>query len=171
MTPSTSNSGSGGGHVLGHVSLFQDIKHLPEALSGFEKIMKAEKYPKGHVLIKQGDAGHEFYVLLNGSVSIEKATAEGDSYKVAVLTGEHHAAFGEGGLIEGEARSATVSCLSEVECLVLRREEFNQFAVAQPQFALPVLKRIALILMSRLNQTSNDLMLLHKALMSEIRSS
>lgn len=169
MNPSTSNAQAG--QVLRDVSLFQDIKHLPEALIGFERIMKPMKFAKGHTLIKQGDAGHEFFVLTNGQVSIEKVTAEGDRYKVAVLTGEHHAAFGEGGLIEGEARSATVSCDTDVECLVLHRDEFNHFAVSQPHFAMPVLKRIALILMSRLNQTSNDLMLLHKALMSEIRSS
>lgn len=169
MSPSTSNSQAG--QVLRDVSLFQDIKHLPEALIGFERIMKPMKYAKGHTLIKQGDAGHEFFVLTSGQVSIEKVTAEGDRYKVAVLKGEQHAAFGEGGLIEGEARSATVSCDTDVECLVLYRDEFNHFAISQPQFAMPVLKRIALILMSRLNQTSNDLMLLHKALMSEIRSS
>lgn len=169
MSPSTSKSEAR--HILYDVSLFQDVKDLPEALVGFERIMKPKKFEKGHVLIKQGEAGHEFFVLLRGQVSIDKMTAEGDLYKVAVLNGEHHAAFGEGGLIEGEARSATVSCDTDVECLVLHRDEFNQFAVAQPHFAMPVLKRIALILMSRLNQTSNDLMLLHKALMSEIRSS
>ncbi len=169
MNPSASKSPSR--HVLAQVILFQDIKHLPEALNGFERIMKPVRFAKGHILIRQGDAGHEFFVLLRGQVSIEKVTTEGDCYKVAVLNGDHHAAFGEGGLIEGEARSATVTCDSEVECLVLHRDEFNQFAVEQPHFAVPVLKRIALILMNRLNQTSNDLMLLHKALMSEIRSS
>jgi CRP-like cAMP-binding protein len=168
MNPSTSNFTD---NVLHDVSLFQDIKDLPEALLGLQKIMKSQKYSKGHVLITQGDEGHEFYVLLKGQVNIEKVTPEGDHYKVAVLHGEHHAAFGEGGLIEGEARSATVTCDTDVECLVLSRHEFNHFSLAQPHFALPVIKRIALILMNRLNQTSNDLMLLHKALMSEIRSS
>jgi CRP-like cAMP-binding protein len=157
--------------VLHDVSLFQDIRHLPEALLSLQKIMKSHKYAKGKVLISQGDAGHEFFVLLKGQVSIEKLTPEGDRYKVAVLRGEQHAAFGEGGLIEGEARSATVTCDTDVECLVLSCQEFDQFSLTQPHFALPVLKRIALILMNRLNQTSNDLMLLHKALMSEIRSS
>ncbi|MGZ3742386.1 MAG: cyclic nucleotide-binding domain-containing protein [Pseudobdellovibrionaceae bacterium] len=168
MNPSTSSSTSS---VLQNVSIFQDIKHLPEALLSLEKIMKPRKYSKGHVLITQGESGQEFFVLLNGQVSIEKDTPEGDRYKVAVLKGDQHSAFGEGGLIEGEARSATVTCDTDVECLVLSCQEFAQFSLAQPQYALPVLKRIALILMSRLNQTSNDLMLLHKALMSEIRSS
>lgn len=158
-------------NVLQNVSLFQDIKHLPEALVCLQKIMKAHKYSKGQVLITQGEAGHDFFVLLKGQVSIEKVTREGDHYKVAVLRGEQHAAFGEGGLIEGEARSATVTCDTDVECLVLSCQGFEQFSKDQPQYALPVLKRISLILMNRLNQTSNDLMLLHEALMSEIRSS
>jgi CRP-like cAMP-binding protein len=156
--------------VLKAVSLFQDVKDNSEALNALESIMRAQKYNKGHVLIRQGDAGDEFYVLTKGQVCIEKTTAEGDNYKVAVLKGDQHAAFGEGGLVEGEARSATVKCETEIECLVLSRNDFNQFALKFPQHALPILRRIALILMSRLNQTSNDLMLLHKALMSEIRS-
>lgn len=144
---------------------------MPEALESLQAIMKTQTFSQGHVLIKQGDAGDVFFVLTRGQVCIEKTTAEGDRYKVAVLKGESHAAFGEGGLVEGEARSATVTCESDVECLVLTRNDFNQFSVKSPQYALPVIKRIAHILMSRLNQTSNDLMLLHKALMSEIRSS
>ena len=78
-------------------------------------------------------------------------------------------ALGEGGLIEAEPRSATVKMDIDSQCLVLTRDAFAKFGDAHPDWALPILKKIATTLMGRLRQTSNDLMLLHKALMNEIR--
>ena len=82
-----------------------------------------------------------------------------------------HPAFGEGGLMDGEVRSATIVCESPVDCLVLTKSDFDAFCARSPQYALPIFRKIAKSLMARLNQTSNDLMLLHKALMDEIRNS
>lgn len=167
MTPPTHDENA---HLLEQVSLFKGIRGNTVALNEIEKRMSVKKYPRQHVLIEQGHEGHEFFVLVSGQVSILKKTSEGDLYKVAVLTAEQRAAFGEGGLIEGEARSATVICETDVECLILTRQHFNDFSQKHPEFALPILKQIAINLMNRLNQTSQDLMLLHNALMSEIRS-
>lgn len=157
--------------VLKAVSIFADIKDNEEALSLLTGMMKNQKFPAGHTLIEQGTNGDEFYVLCDGNVSIFKKTPEEDRYKVVVLSHQSHPSFGEGGLMEGEIRSATIICDTPVECLVLARKDFESFCRQSPQFALPVLKKIAQSLMGRLNQTSNDLMLLHKALMDEIRNS
>lgn len=156
--------------ILGQVALFSDIKNNPEALDMLAKMMQRKNYAKGAKLIEQDSAGDEFFVLVSGSVSVSKKTPEGDAYKVVVLHHSQYPSFGEGGLMEGEVRSASILSETDCECLVLSRTKFDEFCRTAPQYALPVFKKISQALMMRLNQTSNDLMLLHKALMDEIRS-
>lgn len=157
--------------ILRNVNLFADVKDNPEAMALITGMMKAKSFPAGHVLIEQGTSGNEFFVLVRGTVSVSKKTAEGDGYKVVVLDHQNHPAFGEGGLMDDEVRSATILCETPVDCLALAKADFDLFCSRAPQFALPIFQKIAKSLMARLNQTSNDLMLLHKALMDEIRSS
>ena len=88
---------------------------------------------------------------------------------LAILKGDMTPALGEGGLVASEARSATVVCDKPSTCLVLHRTRFEAFAGSYPHWAIPILKKIATIVMSRLKQVNYDLMLLHKALMDEIR--
>ena len=157
--------------ALKKVSIFSDIKDNPAAMGIVVHMMEMKNYSAGSLLTVQGKEGSEFFVLINGTVSISKNTPEGDSYKVVVLKHDNYPSFGEGGLMDGEVRSATINCDTPVECMVLSKVKFNEFCDKNPQFALPVFRKIAQGLMLRLNQTSNDLMLLHKALMDEIRGS
>ncbi len=156
--------------VLKRVNIFVDVKENNEALQWLSKIMDHKVFRKDDVIIREGDEGAEFFILTKGSVCISRQTPEGDSYKVIVLNSSNNPAFGEGALIGGEKRSATVSAESDCECYVLSQSKFTDFSVKFPHYAYPILKRIAQNLMGRLTQTSHDLMLLHKALMDEIRS-
>jgi CRP-like cAMP-binding protein len=155
--------------ILARVGLLAGLKNSPEALIFLASIMKPKSYEAGHELIKEGELGDEFFVLIEGQVSIYKNTPEGDIYKVAILKSDVTPALGEGGLIDAEPRSATVKCDVASKFLVLTRHDFSKFSDTQPQWAVPILQRLSLNLMSNLRKTSNDLMLLHKALMSEIR--
>ncbi len=155
--------------VLSRVGLLAGLKGNSEALHFLASIMKLKSYEPNHVLLKEGELGDQFFVLVEGQVSIYKNTPEADIYKVAILTSEMTPAIGEGGLIEAEPRSATVKCDQACKFLVLTREDFSNFSVTHPQWAVPILQRLSLNLMSNLRKTSNDLMLLHKALMNEIR--
>ncbi len=155
--------------ILAHVPLFSELKSFPQALDFLASLMTQKKFEQGHLLLQEGHLGDEFFILLEGRVAIKKKTPEGDIYKVAILTHESHPALGEGGLIEAEPRSATVEVEIPSAFLVLNRENFLKFSAEHPEWAVPILKKIAGALMGRLRQTSQDLMLLHKALMHEVR--
>ncbi|MES3037205.1 MAG: cyclic nucleotide-binding domain-containing protein [Bdellovibrionota bacterium] len=156
--------------ILKKVGLFSELHGNEKALTYIKEQMTFKQFPVGHTLIQQGAKGTELYVMVEGQVSIFKKTPEGDAYKVAVLNGNSAPAFGEGGLMEGEVRSATIVCDTEVSCFILTREVFNIIGEIHPEFAFPIIKKIASNLMKTLGQTSHDLMLLHQALMNEIRS-
>lgn len=155
--------------VLRKVSVLAGLKDNTKALEALAELMALQDFAAGSTLIEEGELGDQFFVLLSGQVSVYKRTPDGDSYKVAILKSEITPALGEGGLIEAEPRSATVKTDIPCVCLVLTREAFSRFCDLHPDWALPVLKKISVTLMVRLRQTSHDLMLLHRALMNEIR--
>ena len=157
-------------HFLEQVSIFSEIANDPQAIKSISTMMTRQHFAKNEIIIEQGTSGNECYVLIEGQVAVHKKTPDGDSYKVVVLSAKDHASFGEGGLMDGEVRSASIIAESSVDCLVLNKKDFAEYCKSSPQYALPIVKKIALSLMARLNQTSFDMMLLHKALMTEIRS-
>lgn len=159
-----------GSHILSRVPLLRGLKDKPDALAALAQIMIPKNFSAGHTLLKEGEKGDEFFVLIEGQVSVYKNTPDGDSYKVVILKADVTPSLGEGGLIDSEPRSATVKCDVDCKCLVLNRYDFSKFADQYPQWAVPILQRLALNLMATLRKTSQDLILLHKALMNEIRS-
>jgi CRP-like cAMP-binding protein len=151
------------------VSLFCDLKDEREALRKLSESMEEKVYAPGDAMISEGETGCELFLLVSGKASVYKSTAEGDHYKVAVLDSAHHAFFGEGALLDSDARSATIKADTECHCLVLKRAGFDAFGEEHPQWALPVLHRIARAVMARLRKSNGDLMLLYNALVAEIR--
>jgi CRP-like cAMP-binding protein len=90
----------------------------------------------GEVLIRQGDYAREFFVIVEGLAEVVR-----DGRHVATLgPGEF---FGEGGLIEGPERSATVRAVTEIDLLVLGRREFSEMMHSTSTIAEGVLAAAA----------------------------
>jgi CRP-like cAMP-binding protein len=71
----------------------------------------------GQVLTREGDTGHEFFVVVDGS-----ATASIGDRRIADLGPGSF--FGELALLDGGPRTATVTASSPMNLLVLSRREF-----------------------------------------------
>ncbi len=155
---------------LSRVHLFTDIKEQPGALKELALLVKVRKFHRGSFIISEGQTGEEFFVLVEGQVSIFKSNPDGDQFKVAILKSESTPALGEGGLIESDTRSASVICDQECVCLVLTGADFRKFCAEHPEWAVSVLMKISMTLMGRLRSANQDITLLYKALMNELRS-
>src|SRR3954453_8188236 len=94
--------------LLSEVSLFEDIKGSQGALRDLASMMEIRLFKPDEDIIHEGETGTEMFLLVEGQASVYKSTAEGDPYKVAILTAEKHPFFGEGGLLDSDARSATI---------------------------------------------------------------
>lgn len=154
---------------LKKVELFKDLAHNEEALKALSSVI-TEKFFRPRVdIIQESTEGTEMFILIEGKAAVYKTTPGGDLYKVAILNGEHRIAFGESGLIESEKRTATIKSEDECHCLVLDRHAFEIFSQNHPAWALPIYRRIATSIMTRLRKTNDDMLLLYNALVSEIR--
>jgi CRP-like cAMP-binding protein len=90
---------------------------------------------EGHVLVREGRPGREFFVLVDGTV---KVTAKGR--KIAELRGGDW--FGEIALLTKVPRTATVTTTSAVRALVVTDRSFRRVVETMPSIALKVLATV-----------------------------
>lgn len=154
--------------VLRSVSLFEDVKSTPGAIEALAAIMSMRTFATGVAILREGERGHELFVLLEGNVSVIKKTPAGEEFSVARLTGALNVFFGEGAILDEDVRSATIVAQSPCVCLALSREDFINYAQQHPTWALPVVMRIVRVVMGRLKKVNADMMLLYHALMREV---
>ena len=79
-------------------------------------------YEPGEVIVRQGDPGDHFYLIVSGTVEVVRERSSGAQTVLAQLgPGEY---FGETALLTGGRRTATVRCLTPVDVLALGRDDF-----------------------------------------------
>lgn len=154
---------------LSTLNLFEDIKHIPEALAHVAGMMRQQTFSVGTEIFKAGDRDDRMFCLMNGEAEVTKVTLDGDRFQVAVLNSSNGAIFGEGALLDADSRSATIKAVTECVCIILDRANFQKFCQERPEWALPVLNRIAWSVMDRLRRLNGDFALLYHALVKNIR--
>lgn len=92
--------------------------------------------PAGRTLVKQGDVGRECFVLVDGSVKVER-----NGRKVATLG--PGAYFGELSLLDKGPRTATATTEEDSTVLVLGPREFSAVLDEVPQLAHKLLAALA----------------------------
>jgi CRP-like cAMP-binding protein len=91
---------------------------------------------KGTVLTREGRVGHEFFVLIDGSVTVTK-----NGRKLADLSGGDW--LGEIALLTKAPRTATATATSAVTTLVIVDREFRRVVAEMPSIAMKVLTCVA----------------------------
>jgi CRP/FNR family cyclic AMP-dependent transcriptional regulator len=106
-------------------------------------------FPKNTVLIHEGDSGDALYIVLSGRVKVYASNAQGREFAIAFHgPGEY---VGEMTL-DGGVRSASVVTIDPTVCAVVHREQFREFILKNPDFALHLIEKLIL----RVRATTED---------------
>lgn len=95
----------------------------------------------GEYLFHEGDAGHEMFVIQEGSVRITKHHTHGGEVELAVL--ERGDFLGEMSLLEGLPRSADARAVGPAQVLVIGQGGLLLRIRRDPTFAFELLKRLS----------------------------
>jgi CRP/FNR family cyclic AMP-dependent transcriptional regulator len=90
---------------------------------------------EGRVLVREGQPGREFFVLVDGAVRVSR-----NGRTVADLGAGDW--FGEIALLRGGPRTATVTALTPIRVLVLTDRAFRRVVETMPPIALKVLASV-----------------------------
>ena len=97
------------------------------------QVVNQVHFEPGDFIIRQGDVGDQFYVIVSGEVDVFKEMPSGEKAHLARLgQGEF---FGESALLTGRRRNATVQASSRVDLMCMGRDEFNNLAGAWLKFS------------------------------------
>jgi CRP-like cAMP-binding protein len=120
--------------LIRRVPLFSNCsrKELGEIASIADEI----DFEEGRHLIREGDRGREFFVLLEGTAGVTK-----DGKKLNSL--EAGDFFGEIALVSRVPRTATVTTSSPVRALVVTDRAFRTLLDRSPELQIKVLEALA----------------------------
>ncbi len=86
--------------------------------------MRAKRFARDEVVFHRDDPASHLYVIVAGTVKIALPDENGREVVVAIERGGDE--FGELALFDDSPRSATVTALTETECLLLARKDFME---------------------------------------------
>jgi ATP-binding cassette, subfamily B, bacterial len=113
---------------LRQIALLRDLDET--TLGDVARRFVAERAPAQRAVVREGEAGDRFYLLVRGRVEVVKRDAAGESRTIAVLESGDH--FGEIALLRDVPRTATVRTLTPCLFLTLHRDQFLQFVERSP---------------------------------------
>jgi len=97
------------------------------------------RYEDGHLLLRQGEVGHEMFVLLEGEVEV--LVEKGDSTTTVATLGPGEF-LGEMALFDGERRSATVRAKGDVRALTVDRRNLLSRITEDPTLAFRLIRSL-----------------------------
>ena len=120
--------------ALAEVLLFSGCNK--KELASIASLATEVDVPSGKILAKEGSAGREFYVILDGKASVSIGGRD-----VATLgPGDF---FGEMALLDQGPRVATVTAVTPMEVAVLDPREFSTLVEEHPGVARKILRGLA----------------------------
>ncbi len=154
--------------VFKKIFLFQDLEdnEIQQVLNRTHP----RNFPAGDAILQEGETGDSLFIMGQGDVEITKALTlvlDEDTPKEKVmirLKAEDGVCFGEMALLENEARSATVTALTDCSLLELHQQEFLALIRENPQMGLKILLRLAQMLSRHLRKSNQDVVKLTTAL-------
>jgi CRP/FNR family cyclic AMP-dependent transcriptional regulator len=115
--------------ALAHCSIFSGLSR--GELMELAKMTEDLEVEEGKALTREGQSGSEFFVIVDGEVSVTK-----DGQEIRKMgPGEF---FGEIALLEDMPRTATVTAKTPLRFFVLTRQAFRSLLAHQPEIAQKV---------------------------------
>src|ERR671918_2027299 len=110
--------------ALKRAPLFEGLSK--KELAQLARVSEDMEIPKGQVLTKEGEIGHEFFVIVEGETEVTK-----NGKRVAKRGGGDF--IGEIALIEETPRTATVTAKTPLRVFVLTTKDFHHLLEENPK--------------------------------------
>jgi len=130
--------------MIGKASLFSGLSQ--KQLSKISKSGMERKFEAGTTIIKEGETGVGFYLIIDGKAEVRKK-------KKVLSTLSSGDVFGEMSLIDNQPRSADVVALTPTTTFTLSSWAFAGVVTGDPEIALGMMK----LIVGRLRTTDSSL--------------
>ncbi len=123
---------------ISNISLFSGLS-LDEQ-NAISDVMVAKIYPKGSLVIQEGELSTTFFILVTGEVEVFISNSNGDKYVLNVLGNDSF--LGELAFLDEEKRTASVMALKETYFLTISKEAFTKILSDYPEIYTDLVKNL-----------------------------
>jgi CRP/FNR family transcriptional regulator, cyclic AMP receptor protein len=120
--------------VLAEVPLFGSLSR--RQLKRVASLARTRRFAHGTSIVRKGDAGSAFFVLLDGEARVIAATGRPRRLRAGEF-------FGEMALLDESPRSADVVAAGEVLAMTISRSSFGKLLRSEPTLAQELLRTLA----------------------------
>ena len=113
------------------VPLFREFEEAQ--LQQIAQTAALRTYHKHEFIVREGDPGGTFYIILDGSVAVTRIASDGRETILSILKGNDF--FGEMSLFDSSLRSASIKTLSDVKVGVIDEKAFLDVLERSPKIA------------------------------------
>ncbi len=122
------------GNELANIPLFQDLS--AKQLGAVDALVTTVDVPAGRVLIREGEPGREFVVVIEGEAEVLRGGE-------VIATRGAGSFFGETALLLDQPRNASVVAKTEMTIDVIHRQDFRRLLEEYPDLHAPLLEAAA----------------------------
>jgi len=119
--------------ALKNTPLFSDVPE--DKLAKVAAFATLESAMEGKTIIREGGYSNDFYVIEEGTAKVERE----DEHLADLGPGDF---FGEQGLLEKQARSATVTATSPIRLIKIEHWELSRMRQAMPEVVEQLRKKV-----------------------------
>ncbi|KAL8009540.1 putative cGMP-dependent kinase, protein kinase-like domain superfamily, rmlC-like jelly roll [Plasmopara halstedii] len=134
-------------NFLKNVELLQRLSN--NQMQKVAAALKLQRFGDGDYIIRQGDDGNTFYIIVEGTVRCTSRAGGGEADK-ELMTLQRGNYFGEMALVLNEPRQANCIAVGPVDCYVMDRSEFTKLlgplrSLIDRQMRIRVLRSVPLL--------------------------
>jgi CRP-like cAMP-binding protein len=149
-------------NIIKALKICELFKHLPENdLESIAAKSKMRQFFPDEIIVWQGNPSDSLFLITNGIVAIKRIISDTEEQVLNYLMPGN--TFGEIGILENKPRSATVAALSDVDVVVIRRQDFIAILYELPSIAIELAKMLGRYLVDsnrRRSRSNNNVKLI-----------
>ena len=127
----------------------------PDEITVLQSLLHRRKFARGKVIVEFGAPAGELFFLARGRASVTVPLSGGTQKRLATFS--PGMAFGEMAMLDRAPRSAAVTADTEVECDLLKLEDFDRLGESHPHIKIVLLRNLALGLSQKLRKANREI--------------
>jgi len=138
------------GQLPSSYELFKGL--APDEVRAVAERFERRRYLAGEVMARIGDPSSEVFFIASGFATVTIPISGGTQKRLGVFSSGM--ALGEMGFLDRAPRSAVITAGTDVECDLLKLDEFGRLAQTHPRIAVVILTNMALGIADRLRKAT-----------------
>jgi CRP-like cAMP-binding protein len=125
---------------LKNVPIFSELND--DTLLKLSQLGTLKSFEKDSIILSEQDAGSALFVMVTGKVKVARVSNDDKNKEVILTLLNPSDFFGEMALLDGLARSATVTSIEDSQVFIIQRNDFLDLIQQHPEVSIALLQEL-----------------------------